>query len=387
MKVCPYDGMQYQSSIKNCRACGRLLTETSVKESIQSDSNAQTKRKGNSTGTKEAAVEPKALLLDNSEQLRSKSQIDHGKQLDRILHDDSSPLKNVGSVQAFPDLKLPWLWFKRQARKHLLGAITLTAFLLAILTLLVSTPVVNLFNKMTHDPPTINDIETYPMEVLPGESVRLTPIIPNGDRLKYYWNCTDGHILGSGPSFTLTTQGIQRSAPFPIYVSLTVEDEYGRKSNRFDKSSPISIVEKTHPKPILKSVRPEKLEVRLGEPITLIASAEGIDLHYEWYCTGGHIEGITDSPVITINTSGISSLSGSVPVTGTCTVLSGNERSNSLPFTFTIRPTPKVLRHKGKRTGSEKLTITMSQPGSGTTSSPNPVASPARSAPSASPTP
>jgi len=383
MKFCAYDGMQYESSVKNCRACGRLLTERSVRESAQSDSTAQTKTQASSTGAKGTTVKSKTEGVDNS-----KTFIGDGKQLGGIVDDDPSRPKNVNTVlPPFHDLKHTWFWLRRQGRKHLLGLITLTAFLLAILTLLVSTPVVNLFNKMTHDPPTIIDIETYPQEILPGESVRLTPIIPNGDRLRYYWNCTDGHILGSSPPFTLTTQGIQRTAPFPIYVSLTVEDAYGRKSNRFDRSSPISIVVKNHPKPILKSVRPEKLEVRVGEPNTLIASAEGTDLHYEWYCTGGHFDGNTDSPVITINTSGISSLLGSVPVTGTCTAISGNERSNSLPFTFTIRPTLKTLRHKGKRAMSEKHIIRMSLSSGGAASNASPSASPARPTPGASPPP
>lgn len=340
MKRCVHCRLLNQDSVEECVACGNdRFTPFELKdiERLATSRSAAARPTQGSQPPLRQETEPTYAPSANVPEHRIPENHSRG---------NAAAKGSVGPHDRFttthkPLNKWSWPWFKEFAGRHVVGVVSLVVGIVGVLPLAI-----HYGRRAILDPPIIRKIEPDRVEVVKGESVRVTTYYDaKAGVSKVELGSTEGLVTGQGPTFVLNTAGITRAAPFPIYLNLTVFDSYGRKAY-FDFPSPISVVEKRYPRPIIKTIRPDSNQVRAGVPLTLTAVAEdpdGNQLHYEWDCTGGHLEG-GDSYSNTLNTSGISALSGTVLVTVGLTVTNGHERSESRIILVSIIPQPRKRR-------------------------------------------
>jgi hypothetical protein len=265
-----------------------------------------------------------------------------------------------------PLSKWSWPWWKELAGRHVLAVagivVTIVLGIAGVLPLAY-----HYGRRAVFDPPVIRKIEPDRTEVVKGESVRVTTYYDaKAGVSRVELGSTEGLITGQAPTFVLSTAGITRAAPFPIYLNLTVFDSFGRRTH-FDYPNPISVIEKRYPRPIIRAIRPDSNQVRAGAPVTLTAVAEDPDgnpLHYEWDCTGGHLEG-GDSYSNTLNTAGVDALSAPAFVSVGLTVTNGHERSETRTVFVSIVPQPR------RRRAPLTLTVTVTNSNSSSSVAPH----------------
>src|SRR5205085_11453327 len=101
--------------------------------------------------------------------------------------------------------------------------------------------------RTLYGPPVVRRVEVDRQEIVKGELVKVTVVYdaPAGES-KVELVPTEGVVFGKEPTFVLSTTGITRAAPFPIFLTFNISDKYGR-TTRFDYTAPIMVVEKKFP--------------------------------------------------------------------------------------------------------------------------------------------
>jgi len=250
-----------------------------------------------------------------------------------------------------------WSWVVKQFRDPLVGfAVGLVGLVLAFVSL---PQVLYLWNRHTNNAPVIKLVMTSPSVIQLGEEVKLTAVVndvEDGSSVNYEWANSAGIVLGTGAAVTLTTTGIDRgSAPAEINVVLIVADSQQAHSKPYPVSIKIS-----NSKPRLRSIEVDKMELRVGEPVQLIAVADdpGGDragkLHYEWNCPVGQI-GRADFYKTTLQTSGLNLRSA--PIFPKVRVTVTNDRGESTEGEITLSITPALRRvYKARRSQPKDTT-------------------------------
>lgn len=231
-------------------------------------------------------------------------------------------------------------WIKRQFTEHLQRSIGILSLLFTIIAL---PPVIHYWRQFTNHRPVIRTIRPGQNSILIGEEVSLTAVAndSDGDVLQYEWASSAGEILGNGPDVVLRTSGLdRRSVPYEIKVTLTVRDRQDLESTSY--SLPIRV---STTKPILRSIEPDKYDVRVGEPVKLIAIADDPGgeragkLHYDWDCSVGQIDR-TDHYKTTLQTTGMA-IRTTINPTVNLTVSNDRGESDHREITLSIEPAPR----------------------------------------------
>jgi len=296
-------------------------------------------------------------------------------------------------------------WVRRQFTEHLMQSLAVIGFIISVFGVVLSVvglpQVIYMFRRATNHVPAVRMIKASPHAIQVGGKVDLTAIVEDadGESLVPTWTSSAGRLHVNGMEATLSTDGMKvQSAPASITVSLTVTDAQVT-SKPYDLTIPVS---KSAPR--LKMIRPDKMELSVGEPVTLIAVADdpdgGRDLRYEWSCPVGQIDK-SNSYITTLQTAGLNIRSAPIFPKVTLTVTNEHGESVTGDVTLSISPKPRVYRSpKGKRVTPLKLVVNVVQPvnqnpqGSGAPASPvpkeqppPPAAQPQKSATPASSTP
>lgn len=237
-----------------------------------------------------------------------------------------------------------WLWSKEQLKSPLIGGFVGVVSL--VLAFFSAPQLLYLWNHFTNNAPVIRNVMASQSVIQLGEEVTLTAWaddVEEGTSVSYQWAQSAGAVLGNGPVVTLSTAGMERSsASSDISVTLTVIDSQHVQSKPYSVAIRIS-----NSKPRLKSIEPDKMAVRVGEPVKLIAIADdpGGDrsgkLHYEWHCPVGQIDRY-DYYKTTLQTAGLDLRSA--PIYPKVRVTVTNDRGESTEGEITLSITPAVRK-------------------------------------------
>jgi len=228
-------------------------------------------------------------------------------------------------------------WIKRQFTEHLQRSLGILGLLVGIF------PVIHYYRQFTNNRPVITTIRPGQNSILIGEEVSLTAVAndPDGDILQYEWASSAGEILGNGPDVVLRTSGSdRRSVPYEVNVTLTVRDRQDKESTPYSLQIRVSTT-----KPVLRSIEPDKYDVRVGEPVKLIAIADDPGgeragkLHYEWDCSVGQIDR-SDHYKTTLQTTGMA-IRTTINPTVNLTVSNDRGESDHREITLSIEPAPR----------------------------------------------
>lgn len=297
---------------------------------------------GAKTGSKPAlAAEIHSQRVDPTTQSRETV-----TQHDRVVDQPGTDkIKSKASPEVLPVVVAPTrspvaLWIKRQFTEHLQRSIGILGLLLAIIA---TPPAIHYYRQFTKQRPVITTIRPGQNPVLIGEEVSLTAVAndPDGDVLQYEWASSAGEILGNGPAVVLRTSGLdRRSVPYEINVTLTVRDRQDLTSTPYSLQIRVSTT-----KPVLRSIEPDKMDVRVGEPVKLIAIADDPageragKLHYDWDCSVGQIDR-SDHYKTTLQTTGMA-IRTTINPTVNLTVSNDRGESDHGVITLSIQPAPK----------------------------------------------
>lgn len=313
------------------------------------------------------------------EHVRSKPEVNLGPEIEFKEHSaavqpspentprtEPKPTNDVRTPMIRPPRSKGLRWIKTQFNEHLQRSLAIIGLLLAIIAL---PPVIYLWDVVTNHRPMIRTIKPSSNTILIGEDVTLTALAadPDGDFLEYEWTQSAGRITGTGADVILSTAGLdRRSAPPQINVTLTVRDRRDLESVPY--SLPIRI---STTKPRLRAIEVDRMELRVGEPVKLIAVADDPGgeragkLHYEWNCPVGQIDR-SDYYKTTLQTTGLNIRSA--PIFPKVSLIVKNDRGESVEgeITLSITPAPRrrVIVRVAKPIGSES---------SGSQKSPTPV--------------
>jgi len=153
--------------------------------------------------------------------------------------------------------------------------------------------------------PAIKTVTCSPSLMLPGElsTVSCDASDPDGHALAYEWSSSSGEVSGNGPTITWTAS----SAPGTYLVAVRVSDGLGGDSTHcvllcVAPADP-PVIDQLIVRPFLPEYTKEYpwgyrvLRGRLCEcEIECVASAEGKEISYTWFCEQGTIEG--SGPVV-----------------------------------------------------------------------------------------
>lgn len=264
------------------------------------------------------------------------------------------------------------LWIKRQFTEHLQRSLAIIGVLVGIF------PVIHYYRQFTNHRPVIRTIRPGQNSILIGEEVSLTAIAndPDGDVLQYEWSSSAGEILGDGPDVVLRTSSLdRRSVPYEIKVTLTVRDRQDLESTSYPLPIRVSTT-----KPNLRSIEPDKLDYRVGEPVRLVAIADDPGgeragkLHFDWDCSVGQIDR-SDHYKTFLQTTGMAIRS---PIKATVSLTVRNDRGESAYREIELSIEPAARR---------RLKIRVVKPISSQSSSSDKSGSSVQTPPPASPQP
>src|SRR6266404_4384751 len=250
--------------------------------------------------------------------------------------------KKKASSEGVPIVVVPTrfpvaLWIKRQFTEHIQRSLAILGVLVGIF------PVIHYYRQFTNNRPVITTIRPGQNSILIGEEVSLTAVAndPEGDVLQYEWASSGGEILGNGPDVVLRTRASdRRSVPYDINVTLTVRDRQDKESTPYSLQIRVSTT-----KPVVRSIEPDKYDVRVGEPVKLIAIADDPGgersgkLHYDWDCSVGQIDR-SDHYKTTLQTTGMA-IRTTINPTVNLTVSNDRGESDHREITLSIEPAPR----------------------------------------------
>ncbi|MEM4202606.1 MAG: hypothetical protein QXS54_00915 [Candidatus Methanomethylicaceae archaeon] len=142
-----------------------------------------------------------------------------------------------------------------------------------------------------NNPPRVEELQVDKLVVRPGEQVMLIARAtdPDGDELMFEWQPSAGQIMGTGPSVTLDTSGLNPVSTPSITVKLMVRDKEGESDSR---SIDIKLMRPDGPFPRVRLDAPQ--QARPGDDVTLTARVGGAENHrlsYQWTSSEGQISG------------------------------------------------------------------------------------------------
>lgn len=146
-------------------------------------------------------------------------------------------------------------------------------------------------NNPLNNSPRVEELQADKTTVRPGEQVTLIARAtdPDGDDLVFEWQSSVGQIIGTGPSVTLDTSGLNPSSTPSITVRLKVRDKKGESDSR---SIDINLM---RPDGLFLRVRLDAPQrAKPGDNVTLTAHVEGAEGHrlsYQWASSEGQISG------------------------------------------------------------------------------------------------
>jgi hypothetical protein len=238
--------------------------------------------------------------------------------------------------------------------------LTKLGILLGLMSILIAVAPLanNIYKKKSNHQPRIKIVNAFPQAVSIGSSVHLIASAEDadGDRLDYLWKPDTGQIIGDGNDVILDTSKVSsNAAPTEITVNLVVSDELDSDRYRLPLRVLVNI------KPVLKSIEIDKMEIRAGEPVKLVAVAHDPDgdsnkMHYEWNCPVGMIERV-DSYKTTIQTSGLNIRSAPIFPKVSLTITDEQGESTSDSVTLSITPILKTYKYRRKRASTTTTTL------------------------------
>jgi len=162
-------------------------------------------------------------------------------------------------------------------KKHLITMV--------ILAMVVSLTIVSCTEEA--DLPVIESLEAGPERVIRSGSCQIVCIASASDgiELSYEWWASGGEIVGSGATVTW----IAPDSEGTYDIQVTVSDGLG---NRITRQITV-IVEACQP-PVIESLQAESSRVFPSDSIYIVctaASPDGNELSYEWWASGGEVEG------------------------------------------------------------------------------------------------
>jgi hypothetical protein len=351
MKRCNYCNLLNQDSAEFCKAC-KSTNFSPVEESAAQHAPIAAALPANQGTT---------LTIPKPTEEKAKTDSVHDSGLGNKSEDKE--LKNSPDNQKIPSgtshgnaprhdgeivTPKPRLWASLRRKIEDMAFLAKLGIILGILSLvyMLWPPIVRRINKWTNQRPSIKTIKAYPQVIQIRERVELTALAedPENEKLDYEWASDTGQIIGTGSDVELDTSKVSPSAePSEITVTLIVMDPYGAKSDPYLRRIRVS-----NNKPVLKSIEVDKMELKVGEPVKLVAVASDPDgdkkLHYEWGCPVGLIDR-TDSYKTTLQTSGMN-LSATIYPKVSLTVTDENGESTSGDLTLSIRPVVKTYKFR-----------------------------------------
>jgi outer membrane protein OmpA-like peptidoglycan-associated protein len=207
-------------------------------------------------------------------------------------------------------------------------------------------------------PPTVN-LEADKPSVVDGESVHLLAraVDPDNDVLIYTWSTTAGRIVGSGPTVTLDTAGVNKTAgapPVQTTASVMVDDGRGGSataSTTITVNSPPPPPPPPNRPPVIDSINYNVIgtpqvegQITDGETVRITGVAHDPDsdpLTYNWTASAGQLRGTGNQ--VTLDTTNVTAGPGAPPVNITInlTVNDGRGGTDTRSTTLTVHSVKK----------------------------------------------
>lgn len=363
MKRClaPICGLPNDDSAEACKFCGS-------KRLIYVDEKLFPGIPGPNAGLNVGLLDPPKIQAPPATNVLAEAHEDpplNEGQTNRASFEDQKPPEGMPINSTDATASQVWPWVKKQIKDPLMMG---TVGIVGIAFTIIGLPqVLNLWNSITNNAPVIKIVKASPNVIQLGEEVSLTALADDAEErsLNYQWGNSAGIIHGTGASVTLSTNGMDRgSAPAEINVTLTVADSQQAQSKPYPVSIKIS-----NSKPRLKAIELDKMAVRVGEPVKLIAVAENPagdragKLHYEWNCPVGQIDR-SDTYKTTLQTAGLNLRSAAI--FPKVRVIVTNDRGESTEGEITLSITPEVRKvyrpRKNQTTNTTTLIIEVVKP-------------------------
>ncbi|MDH7605055.1 MAG: T9SS type A sorting domain-containing protein [Melioribacter sp.] len=155
----------------------------------------------------------------------------------------------------------------------------------------------NVNQQVSNHQPRIKSLAAVSEKLIQNRSTKIycTAVDKDNDQLKYYWQVSEGSILGGGSYVDFVAPNKSTTA----IIKVIVEDTFGEKDSA---SLSIDIVSNINHSPDIKYIKAIPRKINLGEKAKLICYAEDIDndsLSFNWNSKFGYINQTSDSAMWT----------------------------------------------------------------------------------------